>query len=62
MCSWNRYHKYLFVIVLSKGLLPHIMILARQAVNIKDTPGQARTGENVDVQEVKIREVRGARR
>lgn len=38
------------------------MILARQAVNIKDTPGQARTGENVDVQEVKIREVRGARR
>lgn len=50
------------MIVLSKGVLPHVMILARQAVNIKDNPGQARTGENVDVQAVKIREVRGARR
>lgn len=53
------YAKYLFVTVISKGVLPHVM-LSRQTEHQRH-PGQVRTGKCVYGQKEKIREVRGAR-
>lgn len=52
--------KYLFVIV-SKGVLQHIMVLLRQTVSIRHLD-QVRTGKYVYGQEEKIKDAKEARR